>query len=115
MGEARIEMGKMLDAGSEGMNPFRLLYNLEVLSGRLNVHSSPSSIEQSDKFVTDFLDSGGLGLVFKTLEQGGDSIGILDGFNPSLNPSLNHFSIQCLPKRVLNLVLNPSLNPSLKF
>ena len=61
-------MGKMLDAGSEGMNPFRLLYNLEVLSGRLNVHS-PSSIDQSDKFVTDFLDSGGLGLVFKALEQ----------------------------------------------
>ena len=48
-------MGKMLDAGSEGMNPFRLLYNLEVLSGRLNVHSSPSSMDQSDKFVTDFL------------------------------------------------------------
>ena len=49
-------MGKMLDAGSEGMNPFRLLYNLEVLSGRLNdVHSSPSSIDRSDKFVTDFL------------------------------------------------------------
>ena len=46
---------------------------------------------------------------------GGDSIDILDGLNPSLNPSLNHFSIQCLPKRVLNLVLNPSLNPSLKF
>ena len=49
------------------------------------------------------------------LTLGGDSIDILDGLNPSLNPSLNHFSIQCLPKRVLNLVLNPSLNPSLKF
>ena len=47
--------------------------------------------------------------------QGGDSIDILDGLNPSLNLSLNHFSIQCLPKRVLNLILNPSLNPSLKF
>ena len=48
---------------------------------------------------------------------GGDSIDILDGlnasFNPSLDPSRNHISIQCLPKRVLNLVLNPSLNPSL--
>ena len=41
--------------------------------------------------------------------QGGDSIDILDGLNPCLNPSLNHFSIHCLPKRVLNLVLNPSL------
>ena len=47
---------------------------------------------------------------------GGDSIDILDGLNPSLNPSLlNHFSIQCLPKRVLNLVFNPSLDPSPKF
>ena len=40
---------------------------------------------------------------------GGDSIDILDSLNPSLNQSLNHFSIQCLPKCVLNLVLNPSL------
>ena len=29
--------------------------------------------------------------------QGGDSIDILDGLNPSLNPSLKNFSIQCLP------------------
>jgi len=43
--------------------------------------------------------------------QGGNSIDILDG----PKPSLSHFPIQCLPKRVLNLVLNPSLNPSLKF
>ena len=43
------------------------------------------------------------------VHQGGDSIDILDGLNLSLNPSLNHFFIQCLPKRVLNLVLNPSL------
>ena len=42
--------------------------------------------------------------------QGVYSIDILD----SLNPSLTHFSIQCLPKHVLNLVLNPSLNPSFK-
>ena len=41
--------------------------------------------------------------------KGGNLIDILDGLNPSLNPSLSHFSIQCLPKRVLNLVLNPSL------
>ena len=63
-------MGKLLDANSEGMNPFRLLYNLEVLSGRLI--PSPSSVyssEQSEQFVSDFLDAGGLGLVFKALEQ----------------------------------------------
>ena len=56
-----------------------------------------------------------MNLLMSTGQPGGDSIDILDGLNPSLNPSLNHFSIQCLPKRVLNLVLNPSLNPSLKF
>ena len=49
------------------------------------------------------------------MNQGGDSIDILDGLNRSLNPSRNHFSLQCLPKRILNLILNPSLNPSLKF
>ena len=54
-------------------------------------------------------------LIHTVLKLGGDSIDILDGLNPSLNPSLNHFSIQCRPKRVLNLVLNPSLNPSIKF
>ena len=36
---------------------------------------------------------------------GVNSIDILDG----LNPSLNHFSIQCLPKRVLNLALTQAL------
>ena len=46
---------------------------------------------------------------------GGDSIDILDGLNQSLNKSLNHFSIQCLPKRVLNLVLNPSLKFSMSI
>ena len=48
-------------------------------------------------------------------QQGGDSIGILDGLNLSLNPHLSHRPTRRLPKRVLNLVLNPSLNPSLKF
>ena len=43
--------------------------------------------------------------------QGCNSIDILG----ALNPSLNHFSIQRLPKHVLNLVLNLCLNPSLKF
>ena len=49
------------------------------------------------------------------VELGGDSIDILVSLNPNLNPNLNHFSIQCLPKRVLNLVLKLCLNPSLKF
>ena len=68
--EARLEVGKMLDASAEGMNPFRLLYNLEVISSRLI--PSPSSVyssEQSEQFVSDFLDAGGIGLVFKALER----------------------------------------------
>ena len=68
--EARQEVGKLLDANSEGMNPFRLLYNLEVISSRLI--PSPSSVyssEQSEQFVSDFLDAGGVGLVFKVLER----------------------------------------------
>ena len=44
--EARQEVGKLLDANSEGMNPFRLLYNLEVLSSRL-IPSSSLSIHSS--------------------------------------------------------------------
>lgn len=69
--EARQEVGKLLDANSEGMNPFRLLYNLEVLSSRLIPSSSLSihSSEQSEQFTSDFLDAGGVGLVFKVLER----------------------------------------------
>ena len=54
--EARLEVGKLLDASSEGMNPFRLLYNLEVLSSRLILApSSVHSSEQSEQYISDFL------------------------------------------------------------
>ena len=40
------------------------------------------------------------------MDQGCNSIDILDGLNPSLNTSLNHRPIWRLPKRVLNPCLN---------
>ena len=73
------------------------------------LNSGPLLVTSTDLAERRRLDRLRLALGF--LNQGGDSIDILDG----LNQSLNHFSIQCLPKRVLNLILNLSLNPSLRF
>ena len=46
-------------------------------------------------------------------DQGCNSIDILDGLNPRLNPCLNRRPIWRLPKRVLNPCLNLRLNSSL--
>lgn len=69
--EARQEAGRLLDASAEGMNAFRLLYNLEVLSSRLmpSAENSFYSAQQSRQFCSDFLDAGGVGLVFRVLER----------------------------------------------
>ena len=52
MSEAKTQLSKLFDAGAEDMSPFRVLYNLEVLSGRL-MPTRPT--ESSLQFSHDFL------------------------------------------------------------
>ena len=52
LSEAKTQLSKLFDAGAEDMSPFRVLYNLEVLSGRL-MPTRPT--ESSLQFSHDFL------------------------------------------------------------
>ena len=73
-------------------------------------HSCPSRIRQN---ISHFL---GYPVPSTDLRhQGVNSMDILVGLNPSLNPSLNCRPIRRLPKCVLNLVLKLCLNPTLKL
>ena len=60
-------LSKMFDAGGEGMNSFRVLYNLEILSSRIMPHNIMTSV--SNKFAEDFVKSGGLRLLLNVLEK----------------------------------------------
>ena len=73
-------------------------------------HSCPSRIRQN---ISHFL---GYPVPSTDLRhQGVNSMDILVGLNPSLNPSINCRPIRRLPKCVLNHCLNLRLNSSLKF
>ena len=64
--EAKIQLAKLFDAGAEGMSPFRVLYNLEVLSGKL----MPTNVtETSQQFCQDFLECGGLRHILNVFEK----------------------------------------------
>ena len=64
--EAKIQLAKLFDAGSENMSPFRVLYNLEVLSAKL----MPTNItEISQQFCQDFLECGGLRHILNVFEK----------------------------------------------
>ena len=52
LSEAKTQLSKLFDAGADDMSPFRVLYNLEVLSGRL-MPTRPT--ESSLQFSHDFL------------------------------------------------------------
>lgn len=70
--EAKAKLAKLFDATAEHMNPFRVLYNLEVLSSRLmpTKHSNNSYlVNASQQFCADFVNAGGLGLILGVLER----------------------------------------------
>ena len=59
---------KLFDATANGMTPFRVLYNLEVLSSRIMPSQGPLPGHAS-KFAEDFLTSGGLRILTNVLEK----------------------------------------------
>ena len=64
--EAKNQLGKLFDSGAEGMSPFRVLYNLEVLSGKL---MPLNETDLSKQFCQDFLECGGLRHILNVLEK----------------------------------------------
>ncbi len=65
--EAKAQLISLFDASTEHMNPFRVLYNLEVLSGRLVPPGGGDAAAQ--QFCLDFLNCGGLQIVLGVLER----------------------------------------------
>ena len=64
--ETRQSLEKLFDAGAENMSPFRVLYNLEVLSSRL----MPTKPEDNAlQFSQDFLNVGGLRCILNVFER----------------------------------------------
>ena len=60
---------KLFDAGGTGMNSFRVLYNLEVLSSRIMPNNSNVVSSNANKFAEDFVKSGGLRILLNVLEK----------------------------------------------
>ncbi len=66
----QVQLSSMFDAKAEGMNSFRVLYNLEVLSSRLlptYAGAVPDSAAQD--FCTRFLDADGLGVILSVMDR----------------------------------------------
>ena len=59
---------KSFDASATGMCPFRVLYNLEVLSSRIMPNNSIIS-SNANRFGEDFVKSGGLRILLNVLEK----------------------------------------------
>eukprot|EP00090_Calanus_glacialis_P047045 TRINITY_DN9530_c0_g1_i3.p1 TRINITY_DN9530_c0_g1~~TRINITY_DN9530_c0_g1_i3.p1 ORF type:complete len:2633 (-),score=502.34 TRINITY_DN9530_c0_g1_i3:271-7929(-) len=59
---------KSFDASAPGMCPFRVLYNLEVLSSRIMPNNSIIS-SNANRFGEDFVKSGGLRILLNVLEK----------------------------------------------
>jgi ubiquitin carboxyl-terminal hydrolase 9/24 len=59
---------KLFDTTATGMTPFRVLYNLEVLSSRIMPSQGPLPGHAS-KFAEDFLTAGGLRILTNVLEK----------------------------------------------
>ena len=60
---------KLFDASGTGMNSFRVLYNLEVLSSRIMPNNTNIVSSNANKFAEDFVKSGGLRLLLNVLEK----------------------------------------------
>jgi len=67
--EAKASLEKLFDAAASGMNPFRVLYNLEVLSGRIMPCASFDNGNNDSKFGEDFIKAGGLRILLNVLEK----------------------------------------------
>ena len=63
--EAKKQLAELFDASAEGMSAFRVLYNLEVLSGKL----LPTKSEAVPKFSHDFLEAGGLRVILDVFQH----------------------------------------------
>ena len=71
-GVNKSQLSRLFDAGAEDMSPFRVLYNLEVLSGRLmpTATARPTSASESSmQFSQDFLQSDGLRHILAVFER----------------------------------------------
>ena len=60
---------KLFDASGSGMNSFRVLYNLEVLSSRIMPNNCNIVSSNANKFAEDFVKSGGLRILLNVLEK----------------------------------------------
>ena len=63
--DAKKQLAELFDASAEGMSAFRVLYNLEVLSGKL----LPTKQEPVPKFSNDFLEAGGLRVILDVFQH----------------------------------------------
>ena len=72
-GVNKSQLSRLFDAGAEDMSPFRVLYNLEVLSGRLmptaTARPTSGASESSMQFSQDFLQSDGLRHILAVFER----------------------------------------------
>ncbi len=67
-----VNLGDLFNANAEGMSPFRVLYNLEVLSSRLmptDTDGMLSSVSSVQAFSTKFLHCGGLAIVLGVMDR----------------------------------------------
>ena len=67
--QANDVLERILDASAPNMTPFRVLYNLEVLSGRIMPCWSAAAGPSADKFGESFVRSGGLRLILNVLDK----------------------------------------------
>ncbi|KAK7081025.1 Ubiquitin carboxyl-terminal hydrolase 24 [Halocaridina rubra] len=65
----REVLRSLLDPNAPDLTPFRLLYNLEVLSGKIVSVSSDGSVNGNIRFCEEFLLCGGLSLICNLLKR----------------------------------------------
>ena len=69
-GNETLRLPDLLNSRADGMNPFRVLYNLEVLSARLMpTHAAAVPAAAAQDFATKFLHSGGLAMVLGVMDK----------------------------------------------
>ncbi|KAK8401660.1 hypothetical protein O3P69_001054 [Scylla paramamosain] len=65
----RETLRSLLDPSASDMTPFRLLYNVEVLSGKIMPISMEGTMNDSARFCEEFLMCGGLNLITMLLHK----------------------------------------------
>lgn len=112
--EAREQLSILLDANHPTMNPFRVLYNLEVLSGRL-MPTRPNSFLKvsSEHFSRQFLDAGGLKMILNILEKNS----LPADLDPDIRQSAYHVTLQLVDHLLCGHSTgtpNPTTSPVIK-